>query len=159
MLIIYIFLAVLLIITLIWEATDRQKLPDLPDCKHITNYCNAYGEKSNIKYVIKNQFTDAQSIEMLLSKIENDTFRVSKIVFWRMSLIISLVGVLFFWIYNKLGNIDYPTNGYVFLIVSFWFFNYWLRNYLDYHYQDHMNIRVRETIAQIKQKLNKNPIL
>jgi hypothetical protein len=156
---VFIFFMVILILALIWEYNDRNKIPDLPDCKYITNYCNAFGEKNNIKYIVReqnNKNNKNESVDILLSKVENECCKLSKVVYWRMSLIISLIGTIFFWSFNRLGKIEFPINGYLFLLISFWFLNYWLRNYLDYHYHDYACIRVKESVEQIRKKLNTN---
>lgn len=132
---------------------DRQKIPDLPDCTHITNYCIPYGDKQNVKYVMK-QPNNNESIDILLSKIENDYCKMSNLVYWRMSLIISVIISVFFWIFNKLENTNLGYHTYFFIFVITWFFNYWMRNYLDFHYHNHTCLRIKESVTQLKQKIN-----
>lgn len=154
----YLIIALLLIFSIaaiIFEILDRKKIPDLPMCSYISNYCTEYGNKQNIKYVIKELNNDKESIDALLSKIETDCCRLSNTVYWRMALIIALVTCIFFWIYNNLdqkSDIKYTT--YFFLFIITWFLNYWMRNYLDYHYHNHTCTRVKENVAQLRSKIS-----
>ena len=152
---IFIFFVVILAIALIMEYVDIHKIPNLTDCKYTTNYCTDYAAQNNIKYVIKEPINEKETIDLILSKIEDDSSRMDKLVYWRMSLIVSVIVCIFYLFFNKLGNINIPLNSYLFLLISCWFLNYWMRNHLDFHYHDHMHIRIKDSIEQIRKKINK----
>jgi hypothetical protein len=143
------------IIVVVWEIVDRKKIPDLPDCAYISNYCTPYGDKQNIKYVIKEP-TNKESIESLLSKIETNRCKYSKLVYWRISLIISLVTCTFIWMFNKLEGTNIKAHTYLYILVVSLFLNYWMRNHLDFHYHDHMCVAIKESVKQLRSKLLKN---
>lgn len=154
----YIILTIFMILLItigIMEHLDRKKLPDVPDCTYITNYCTAYGEKQNLKYVIKEP-NNNENAEALLSKIENDCCRVTNTVYWRMSLFAALIICIFTWIFNYLDEVAFKYTTYFFLLIITWFLNYWMRNYLDFHYHNHMCKRVQESIKQLKSKILNN---
>jgi hypothetical protein len=144
----------IIIFTIVSEIKDRQKIPDLPDCSYITNYCTPYGKTQNIKYVIKEPDNNT-TIKLLLSKIENDCSRMSNLVYWRMSLIVSIIITLLFITFNKLEGTNIKNHTYLYLLLTSWFFNYWMRNYLDFHYHNHMYLRVKESVAQLRSKITK----
>ena len=146
------FFIILLFVIGYIENLDRKKIPDLPDCTYITNYCTAYGEKQNLKYVVKEP-NNNETIEILLSKIENDCCRLSNTVYWRMSLFIALIICIFIWIFNYLEGSVLKNQTYFFILTVTWFLNYWMRNYLDFHYHSHMCKRVQESIKQLKSKI------
>lgn len=154
MIIFYILLLLLIIIAMYAEYLDRQKIPDILECKHITDYCNAYGEKNNIKYVAKEPINNKESVDLLLNRVENDVTSTGGLVYWRISLIVAVGVCLLFWGFNALSGINLPTSSYFMLLILTWFLNYWMRNFLDYHYYDHMHVRVKNTIQQIKDKLS-----
>lgn len=155
--IVFIVLFSLLICVFISEFIDRKKIPDLPDCKYITNYCNNYGIKNDIAYVIKEP-TKSENIDILLSKIENDSNRLTFVIYWRISLIISIIACIFYYIYNYLSNKQISIESYFFLLIMLWFLNYWSRNYLDFHYYDHKIISIKESIGKLKTLLKNNKI-
>lgn len=144
----------LLLFAIISELKDRKKIPDLPDCSYITNYCVPYGKHQNIKYVIKEP-DKSTSIKLLISKIENDCSRMSNLVYWRMSLIVAIIIILFFLLFNKLEGSIIKNHTYLYLLMCIWFLNYWMRNYLDYHYHNHMYLRIKESAEQLRSKLVK----
>jgi len=150
MLLIFFFLV--LCFAVISEVKDRKKIPDLPDCSYITNYCVPYGDNQNIKYVIKEPDKNT-SIKLLLSKIENDCSRLSNLVYWRMSLIVAIVVSLFFFLFNRLEGTNIKHHTYLYLLLCIWFFNYWMRNYLDFHYHNHMYLRIKSSVEQLRSKL------
>jgi uncharacterized membrane protein (DUF106 family) len=148
----YIIIGILLaiaIIAIISEHFDREKIPDLPSCSYISNYCTEYGDKQNIKYVTKEPNT-IESISALFSKIETDSCIISDTVNWRMSLIVSLIICIFFWMFNTLEGSKIKGTTYFFIFVISWFFGYLARNYLDYHYHRHSCNNVKEAINQLK---------
>lgn len=151
--IIGIILLVLIVSVGVMEHSDRKKIPDLPTCSYISNYCTEYGKKQNIKYIIKEP-TNKESIKSLLSKIEIDCCRASRTVYWRMSLLISLLIIIFIWLYNYLDGNKIKATGYLFIMIIIWFLNYWMRNYLDYHYHSHMCKRVKESVDQLRSQIN-----
>jgi hypothetical protein len=145
-------IAILLVI--IMEYIDRTKIVDLPDCTYISNYCTSYGEKSNVKYVVKEPIED-QTIDTLLSKINTDYNKLSDLVYWRISFIVSLIGCLFLWIFCYFEKIPLKPSSYIFIFIIIWFTNYYMRNFLDFHYYKHIYIRVDESIKQLKNKIKK----
>jgi cbb3-type cytochrome oxidase subunit 3 len=144
-----IFLIGLVLFAFWFELKDREKIPDLPDCAYVSNYCNAYGNRSNIRYVVKEP-TKKETSEALLSKIEGDTCRLTKTVNWRIAILVSVLICLFFYIYNVLSKTVFSPAAYLFLFIIIWFFMYWMRNFVDFHYHSHLCSSVKETISQIK---------
>jgi len=134
------------------EHKDRKKIVDMPDCSYISNYCTTYGEKANVKYIVKKP-NEEQTIEVLLSKINTEYNKLSNLVYWRMSFIIALVGCIFLWIYCYFEKINLQASSFIFILVIIWFTNYWMRNYLDFHYYKHIYVRIDETIKQLKDKI------
>ena len=151
--IIFTIFIILFIAIAIMEHSDRKKIQDLPDCSYISNYCTQYGEQRNIKYVIKEP-NNNESIETLLSKIENDCCKVTNTVYWRMSLFVALIICIFFWIFNYLEGTSLKYSTYFVMLIITWFLNYWMRNYLDFHYHQHMCNKVKESIKQLKSKIS-----
>lgn len=145
-------LLVLTIATASMELSDRKKIPDLPDCSYVTNYCTNYGKNQGLKYIVREP-TQAETPEILLSKIETDCCRLSNTVYWRMSLLVALIIVIMIWIFNYLGNVKLSATTYLFMGVVIWFFNYWMRNYLDFHYHNHMCKRVQESVERLRKML------
>lgn len=148
--IIGVVLVSLLAIAGICEVIDRIKIPDLPDCSRISNYCTSYGKKQGIKYVIKEP-TRKESIDSLLSKIQKCDN--SNIVYWRISLIISLFSCIFIWIFNRLEGTSIKTHTYFFIFIISWFINYWMRNFLDFHYHNHACSNIKNATEQLKSVL------
>lgn len=152
---IFVFFTIILTIALIMENIDINKVSNLTDCKYTTTYCTDYASINNIKYVTKEPINEKETIDLLLSKIEDDSNRMDQLVYWRISLIVSIVVCIFYLFFNKLGNTNIPLNSYLFLLISCWFLNYWMRNHLDFHYHDHMHIRIKDSIEQVRKKINK----
>jgi len=150
---IVILLGIMFVWALRMESGDRKKIPDNPDCTMITSYCNDYGQKNNIKYVIKDPIDKSQTVDLLLDRIENAHERTSHLVYWRMSLIVSFMVVIFYYLFNRLSGYQVNMGSYIFLLVIIWSFGYWMRNYLDFHYHQHTIEHVKDTVGIIKQHL------
>jgi len=125
------FLILILIIVLYEEYKDRQKYGDINLCSNL-NHCNKGIKNDGIKYVELKSITEKDKKKVLLNKIK-DVCNV-EYIFWRISLIISCVACLFMYFYSIHTNIKINKGYYMFLFVVIWFFNYWGRNYLDFHY-------------------------
>jgi hypothetical protein len=134
------------------EFKTRKTIPDLPQCIHVSNYCSLYGKRNNIRYVVKEQIED-ESIDILFDRIQHQINKKENIVYWRMSLIISILTVFLIYVFDHLGNKIIPGTMYLFIFMIVWFICYWSRNYLDFHYHDHANHTIVESIKQIKDKL------
>ena len=152
---IYIVFIILLVFAVVMEIMDRYAIVDIPSCRYIKSYCNDYGQHNNIKYVIKEPINNTESIDLLLDRITQQS-KFSDIIHWRISLIISLIICFIYWLYNQLSNSIVSPQSYMFLFFILWFLNYWMRNYLDYHYYEHKHARIVESIQQIKNKLYTN---
>lgn len=132
------------------EYSDRQKIIDRPSCNYFTNYCTEYGGVNGIKYLVREATDEKETVSMLLDKIRINSCKNSYIVYWRMSLIIALITCFVFHVFLRGMRISIHTNAYIFLFLFLWFFNYWSRNYFDFHYYSHSCMRVEESIEQIK---------
>lgn len=151
----YIVIGLIIIITIIAmaaEMMDRNTFLDIPHCGEITNNCTEYGNKQNVKYVIKEP-NETETVDMILTRIENTIFQKLQLVYWRMSLIIALLICLLYYVFNTLAGYKIEYQSYFFIFVSAWFLNYFMRNYLDFHYHKHLDIRVKESIKQLRNKL------
>lgn len=136
-----------------WELNDRKKIPDVQMCQNVSNYCYEYGKRTNTRYVVKEQIED-ESPDILLNRIEYETNKRDSFVYWRMSFFVSVITVFLIYMFDKLGSKIIPTTTYIFIFIVVWFMGYWSRNYLDFHYHDHSNYRIMESIKQIRSKLN-----
>jgi hypothetical protein len=70
-----------------------------------------------------------------------------------MAFFVSIITVFLIYVFDHLGNKIIPGTMYLFIFMIVWFIGYWSRNYLDFHYHDHANHTINESIKQIKDKL------
>lgn len=147
-----IFLVVFIYVA-VMEEMDRKNVPDIPECSRITNYCTVYGEKQNVKYVIKEPIRE-ETVDALLNKIETDCHKVSNLVYWRVSFLVALITCIFIWLFNRVDRgTEIKWSSYLFILVSAWLLNYWSRNYLDFHYHNHMCVSIKESVEKLKDLL------
>lgn len=151
---IFILLVVLLLYAAIGERWNRNNIPDLPHCSYVANYCNDYGEKLGIKYIIKSP-DKKEAIKALFEKIKLEGCHSKGIVYWRLILLVSIAVCLLYFIYNHYdGSYVKPTN-YMFLGVIVWFSNYWSQNHIDYHYRSHSCRHIIETCDKLEKLISK----
>lgn len=152
--IIFVIIIVLIVIYAAkWELNDRKKIPDVQMCTNVSNYCYEYGKRTNTRYVVKEQIQD-ESLDILLKRIEYETDKKGSFVYWRMSFFVSVITVFLIYMFDKLGSKIIPLSTYLFIFIVVWFMGYWSRNYLDFHYHDHANHTINESIKQIRTKLH-----
>lgn len=154
---IYIALGIIAIIIIIkmyfLEINERKKFFDIPDCSYITNYCNEYGGKQNIKYVIKEP-NKQETTDALLTKISTTYNRLNSIIYWRMAFFISLITCIFIWLYCFFENIKLKPTAYLLIFILVWFLNYWVKTNINFHYYNHSFQRIDELINQIRKNLD-----
>jgi hypothetical protein len=76
-----------------------------------------------------------------------------RIVYWRISLIISIVTCLAIWGYNKLSNNEFKPELYFFILLVCVFLNYWMHNFFNYHYAYHICLNLKESVNQLRNKI------
>lgn len=153
--IVIIIFIIIFIYAWIHEHSDRNKIPDIPTCAFITNYCNEYGKKQNIKYVIKESINNETPM-MLLSMIKNEYTKFSQIVYWRIALFNSVGICILFWAYNIFTNVDLNIGSYLYLFIASWFLIYFMRNYFDFHYISHIQNKVNNAVDKLTNEISKN---
>lgn len=130
--IIFIIIIIIIFIVAVYlEGTARIEMNDHPHCNYVLNYCNDTARRNGIKLILKEPSED-EKINVLLDKL-SDRLKKNDVVFWRMSLIISLLIIFIYLIYNYYSNQQVGTANYIFLTILIFSSVYWILNHYQYH--------------------------
>lgn len=144
----FIILFIILIFVLRAESLDLQKIPNIPECSLINNYCLNSGNQ--IKYVIQTPPESAMP-DILFNHIQTEACKNSQLISWRISLIATILILFGLFIFQKLSGINnYNLGTYTFLLVIIWFVVYWTHNYFNFHYYRVSCLKISQDINLLK---------